>query len=81
MTRSDGTRRHPGVAPRQLAPSPTNVDQCAWLASRNTTNTGVETAGMGAGEGFAGSLDTVDVRTRDSAGSIADGSFHVAAFC
>jgi hypothetical protein len=58
-----------------------DVTGCAWLATRGNFQPGVETAGFAETQGVTGNPNGVDVRTRDDAGVITDGNFHLAVIC
>lgn len=58
-----------------------DVTGCAWLATRGNFQPGAEAAGFAETQGVTGNPNGVDVRTRDDAGVIADGNFHLAVIC
>jgi hypothetical protein len=58
-----------------------DVSGCAWVANKNQPDTGVAGAGW-AQVGLSGTgTDILDVRTRNSAGTLTDAPFHVAILC
>ncbi len=58
-----------------------SVLECAWLATRGSTGAGTEIAGYAEVGGTTGNANGVDVRTRDTAGVITDGNFHLEVIC
>lgn len=59
-----------------------DVTGCAWLATRGLPGSGgAEVAGFAETGGVVGNPNGVDVRTRDDAGTIQDGNFHLAVIC
>jgi Collagen triple helix repeat (20 copies) len=57
-----------------------SVANCAFIVSRNSPNSGTETNGFAQAH-YGPTPDSVSVATRDSAGIITDGDFHLAVFC
>ncbi|HEU5104257.1 MAG TPA: hypothetical protein VFU11_00295 [Solirubrobacterales bacterium] len=58
-----------------------NISNCVWNATRGATGEGVETAGFVEVGGADGNPNAIDVRTRESDGSITDGNFHLVVIC
>ena len=58
-----------------------NISGCAWTATRGLPGEGVEVAGFAEVGGTNNNPNSVDVRTRDAGGTIADGSFHLVVVC
>ncbi|MFL5833705.1 MAG: hypothetical protein ACJ76B_06970 [Solirubrobacterales bacterium] len=58
-----------------------NISNCVWSVTRGATGEGVETAGFAEVGGATGNANAVDVRTRESDGSITDGNFHLVVIC
>jgi hypothetical protein len=58
-----------------------NISNCVWNATRGATGEGVETAGFVEVGGADGNANAIDVRTRESNGSITDGNFHLVVIC
>jgi hypothetical protein len=57
------------------------VDNCSWTATRGTPAGGVEPAGFAQVNGIDGQPNVVEVRTRDDAGALVDGNFHLHVEC
>ena len=57
-----------------------DVSNCAFMVSRNSPNTTVETNGFAQAHSGA-TPNAVQVATRTEAGLITDGNFHLAVFC
>lgn len=60
---------------------PENMGLCANVAGRNNTSTTVPAAGTAQTSVNAVNGNALDVRTRDAAGALEDGDFHVVAVC
>jgi hypothetical protein len=57
-----------------------DVSNCAFIVSRNSTSSGVETNGFAQAH-YGSTANAVQVATRTEAGLITDGNFHLAVFC
>lgn len=58
-----------------------NIANCVWSVTRGLPGEGVEVAGFAEVGGASGNANAVDVRTRESDGTITDGNFHLIVIC
>jgi hypothetical protein len=58
-----------------------DVAGCAWVPTRSNAGDNVETAGFAQARGFTGNPNSVEVRTRNDAGAVEDGNFHLVVVC